>query len=39
MLSCFCLYFNRRDKQGSSSDGNHEKSPSGNEGDDCEVRK
>ncbi len=35
----FCLYFNRRDKQGSSSDGNQDKSPSGNEGDDCEVRK
>lgn len=34
-----CLYFNRRNKQGSSSDGNHEEAPSGNVDDDCEVRK
>ncbi|RXN17783.1 condensin-2 complex subunit H2-like protein [Labeo rohita] len=27
----------KRDKQGSSSDGNQEKAPSGNEGDDCEF--
>lgn len=34
-----CVYLNRRDKQGSSSDGNQEKAHSGNEGDDCEVCK
>lgn len=31
------LYRNRRDKQGSSADGNEDKASAGNEEDDCEV--
>lgn len=31
------LYFNRRDKQGSSADGNQDTASAGNEEDDCEV--